>query len=73
VSTALEKYGSVTALIIAFGMVSMIVVARFTLLKYIFLTVHHTFYMACMIGVILSVGGFEGVGLVFTGSLILGL
>ena len=29
--------------------------------------------MACMIGVILTVAGFEGVGLVFTGSLILGL
>ncbi|EEE6778959.1 PTS sugar transporter subunit IIC, partial [Salmonella enterica subsp. enterica serovar Montevideo] len=57
----------------AFGMVANIVVARFTRLKYIFLTGHHTFYMACMIGVILTVAGFEGVGLVFTGSLILGL
>lgn len=57
----------------AFGMVANIVVARFTRLKYIFLTGHHTFYMACMIGVILTVAGFDGVGLVFTGSLILGL
>ena len=73
VSIALEKYGASTALIMAFGMVANIVVARFTRLKYIFLTGHHTFYMACMIGVILTVAGFEGVGLVFTGSLILGL
>ncbi|PLA97875.1 PTS ascorbate transporter subunit IIC, partial [Escherichia coli] len=50
-----------------------IIVARFTRLKYIFLTGHHTFYMACMIGVILTVAGFEGISLVFTGSLILGL
>lgn len=73
VSIALEKYGAATALIMAFGMVANIIVARFTRLKYIFLTGHHTFYMACMIGVILTVAGFEGVGLVFTGSLILGL
>lgn len=57
----------------AFGMVANIIVARFTRLKYIFLTGHHTFYMACMISVILTVAGFEGVALVFTGSLILGL
>lgn len=73
VSIALEKYGASTALIMAFGMVANIIVARFTRLKYIFLTGHHTFYMACMIGVILTVAGFEGVSLVFTGSLILGL
>ncbi len=49
-----KKYGASTALIMAFGMVANILVARFTRLKYIFLTGHHTFYMACMIGVILS-------------------
>lgn len=43
VSIALEKYGAATALIMAFGMVANIVVARFTKLKYIFLTGHHTF------------------------------
>ncbi|MGR3807157.1 PTS ascorbate transporter subunit IIC [Pasteurella testudinis] len=73
VSMALEKYGTATALIMAFGMVANIVVARFTRLKFIFLTGHHTFYMACMIGVILTVAGFEGVQLVFVGSLTLGL
>ncbi len=73
VSIALDKYGASTALIMAFGMVANIVVARFTRLKFIFLTGHHTFYMACMISVILTVAGFEGVALVFTGSLLLGL
>ncbi|GAA3903368.1 PTS ascorbate transporter subunit IIC [Gibbsiella dentisursi] len=73
VSIALEKYGASTALIMAFGMVANIVVARFTRLKYIFLTGHHTFYMACMIGIILTVAGFEGFALVFTGALSLGL
>ncbi|NUU67541.1 PTS ascorbate transporter subunit IIC [Enterobacteriaceae bacterium BIT-l23] len=73
VSIALEKYGAATALIMAFGMVANIVVARFTRLKFIFLTGHHTFYMACMISVILTVAGFKGGALVFTGSLLLGL
>ncbi|WP_337261781.1 MULTISPECIES: PTS ascorbate transporter subunit IIC [unclassified Serratia (in: enterobacteria)] len=73
VSISLEKYGASTALIMAFGMVANIIVARFTRLKYIFLTGHHTFYMACMIGIILTVAGFEGVQLVFTGALTLGL
>ncbi|RWR01286.1 PTS ascorbate transporter subunit IIC [[Pantoea] beijingensis] len=73
VSIAIEKYGASTALIMAFGMVANIIVARFTRLKYIFLTGHHTFYMASMIAVILSVAGFEGTSLVFTGALTLGM
>ncbi len=73
VSTALEKYGTATALIMAFGMVANIAIARFTRLKFIFLTGHHTFYMACMIAVILVVAGFEGAQLVLVGALTLGL
>lgn len=73
VSVALEEYGTATALIMAFGMLANIFVARFTKLKYIFLTGHHTFYMACMIGVILTVAGFRGFQLVFVGALTLGL
>ncbi|WP_040975534.1 PTS ascorbate transporter subunit IIC [Necropsobacter massiliensis] len=73
VSMAVEKYGTATALIMAFGMVANIIVARFTRLKFIFLTGHHTFYMACMIGIILTVIGFEGVQLILVGSLTLGL
>ena len=73
VSAALGQYGTATALIMAFGMVANIAIARFTRLKFIFLTGHHTFYMACMIAVILVVAGFEGVQLVLVGALTLGL
>ena len=73
VSIALEKYGAPTTLIMAFGMVANIVVARFTRLKYIYLSGHVTFYMACMVAIILSVAGFEGVQLIYTGSLALGM
>lgn len=72
VALALEKYGNVTALIMVVGMVVNILIARFTKLKYIFLTGHHTFYMACMIAVILAVAGFEGTILVLVGSMVLG-
>lgn len=73
VSLALKDFGTTTALIMALGMFFNIFIARFTKLKYIFLTGHHTLYMACMIAIILHVGGFEGGLLVVIGSLILGL
>lgn len=50
-----------------------ILIARFTRLKYIFLTGHHTLYMACLIAIMLYVANFEGSLLVIVGSLILGL
>ncbi|AHF75802.1 Putative sugar-specific permease [Sodalis praecaptivus] len=73
VSIALAKYGAPTTLIMAFGMVANIIVARFTRLKFIYLSGHVTFYMACMVAIILSVAGFEGIQLIYTGSLALGL
>lgn len=73
VAMALTKYGSATALIMFFGMLANILIARFTRLKYIFLTGHHTLYMACILAVILVVSGLEGVSLIVVGSLALGL
>lgn len=72
VALALKTYGTQTALIMAFGMIANILIARFTKLKYIFLTGHHTLYMACMIAAILVAGGVEGVALVVVGSILLG-
>ncbi|MBS4208107.1 PTS ascorbate transporter subunit IIC [Bacillus sp. FJAT-50079] len=73
VAMALSKFGSTTALIMFFGMLANILIARFTNLKYIFLTGHHTLYMACMIAVILVVAGLDGFMLILIGSLALGL
>ncbi|MGD6875707.1 PTS ascorbate transporter subunit IIC [Bacillus infantis] len=72
VAMALSEFGTNTALIMFFGMFANILIARFTRLKYIFLTGHHTLYMACMIAVILAVAGMEGVLLVVVGSIALG-
>ncbi|CDF57434.1 PTS ascorbate transporter subunit IIC [Thermobrachium celere] len=72
VALALKTYGTQTALIMTLGMLVNILIARFTKLKYIFLTGHHTLYMACMIAAILVAGGMKGVSLVILGSIILG-
>lgn len=72
VALALKTYGTQTALIMVFGMLANILIARFTKLKYIFLTGHHTLYMACMIAAILVAGGVDGTLLVVVGSILLG-
>ncbi|KNC10419.1 PTS beta-glucoside transporter subunit IIBC [Pantoea sp. RIT-PI-b] len=69
---AQKSYGTETAMIMVFGMLVNILLARITPLKYIFLTGHHTLYMSAMLAVILSVGGVHGFWLVVIGSLILG-
>ena len=73
VAVALTQYGSSTAMIMFAGMIFNILIARFTKFKYIFLTGHHTLYMACMIAVILTVAGFTNVPLILLGGLALGL
>lgn len=73
VAVALNQYGTSTALIMLSGMIFNILIARFTKFKYIFLTGHHTLYMACMVAVIMSVAGFTSVSLILLGGLVLGL
>lgn len=73
VATALEDYGTATAIIMVIGMAANILVARFSRLKYIFLTGHHTLFMAALIGVVFTVAGLEGFLLYVLGGLMLGL
>ncbi|MFC7320055.1 PTS ascorbate transporter subunit IIC [Halobacillus campisalis] len=73
VALALNEYGSNTALIMFFGMIVNILIARFTRFKYIFLTGHHTLYMACMLAVIMAVAGFDTVPLIAAGAVALGI
>ncbi|MYL69497.1 PTS ascorbate transporter subunit IIC [Halobacillus litoralis] len=72
VALAQESFGTETAMIMLFGMVVNIILARISPFKYIFLTGHHTMFMACLISVILSTGGFSGISLIILGSIILG-
>ena len=74
VADALQKFGSDSAIIMALGMVLNIVIARFSRWPYIFLTGHHTLYMACMLAVILGgAGGLQGWQLWIAGACLLGL
>lgn len=73
ISIALKDYGTTAALIMMFGMLVNILIARFTNLKYIFLTGHHTFYMAAFLAILLTVGNITGTMTVVVGSIILGL
>ncbi|MGL5405268.1 MAG: PTS ascorbate transporter subunit IIC [Propionibacteriaceae bacterium] len=71
VAMALKDYGTTTAWIMLLGMVINIVIARFTAFKHIFLTGHHTLYMACMFAVIFAVAGFKGFAGIIVGALAL--
>ncbi|WP_065107495.1 PTS ascorbate transporter subunit IIC [Streptobacillus moniliformis] len=73
ISVALKDFGTTTALIMALGMLANILIARFTRLKYIFLTGHHTLYMAAMIAIMLHIAGFNGALLIVVGAVLLGL
>lgn len=73
VSLGLKQFATDTAYIMCIGMIANIIMARFSRMNFIFLTGHHTLYMACMIAVILNVGGLTGFQLWLGGGLILGL
>ncbi|WP_210135778.1 PTS ascorbate transporter subunit IIC [Staphylococcus sp. GDX8P80P] len=73
ISLALKDYGTTAALIMVFGMIVNIIIARFTNLKYIFLTGHHTFYMAAFLAILLTVGNIKGYLTITIGAIILGL
>lgn len=71
-SLALDQFAVQTASIFALGMVANIILARFSKLKYIFLTGHHALYMSCLIAIVLSIGGLSGAKLIIAGALLLG-
>lgn len=53
---AAEEYGAQSAYMLTLGFLVMLALARFTPLRYIFLTGHHMVFMALMLTVVLSVG-----------------
>jgi PTS system ascorbate-specific IIC component len=72
VALAQQTLGRETALIMGLGFLANILFARITPFKYIFLTGHHTFYMAALLSAVLGTAGLSGFGLAIAGALILG-
>ena len=72
VSLGLTQFATETAGIFALGMVANIILARFSNMKFIFLTGHHALYMACLVTCILEIAGMSGILLYITGALLLG-
>ncbi|WP_108652732.1 PTS ascorbate transporter subunit IIC [Dongshaea marina] len=73
VGLALAKVGSVTALIVLFGMMMNILIARFTRLRYIYLSGHILVYMSCVLACIMFSHGISSLWMVIIGAIILGL
>ena len=72
---AAQQYGTVSAYVLVLGFLVMLVLARFTPLRYIFLTGHHMVFMSIMLTVVLSVGLGAGMDwlVVILGALLLGV
>ncbi len=72
VALAQQTFGRETALIMGFGFLANLMYARFTPLKYVFLTGHHIFFMAALLSAVLGTAGMTGIPLIVVGTLILG-
>lgn len=72
---AQDDFGAQSAYVLTLGFVVMLLLARFTPLKYVFLTGHHMVFMATMLTVVLSVGLGADLGwlVVLIGALLLGV
>lgn len=72
VATAQKILGVETMSILVLGLVLNILFARFTKYKYVFLTGHHSFFMACLLSAVLGASGLTGITMVLIGGFILG-
>ncbi|MPQ44908.1 PTS ascorbate transporter subunit IIC [Clostridium tarantellae] len=72
VSLAQKILGVETMSILITGLIINLLIARFTKYKYVFLTGHHSFFMACLLSAVLQTAGFNGIVLIALGGIILG-
>lgn len=72
VSVAQKVLGIETMSILLAGLIINLLIARFTKYKYVFLTGHHSFFMACLLSAVLGASGMHGMEMILTGGFILG-
>ncbi|NHU84817.1 PTS ascorbate transporter subunit IIC [Kocuria sp. JC486] len=70
---AQAEYGGQVAWLMILGFVISLLLARFTPLRYVFLTGHHVLFMATMLTIILATAGYGGAVVVIVGALLLGI
>lgn len=73
VGIAQEKFGSQVAWIMIAGFAISLLLARFTPLRYVFLTGHHVLFMATMVTIIFASAGWDSWLAILLGSLGLGI
>ncbi|WP_196593219.1 PTS ascorbate transporter subunit IIC [Pectinatus sottacetonis] len=72
VSVAQKLLGVETMSILVVGLIVNLLIARFTKYKYVFLTGHHSFFMACLLSAVLGTAGMKGTELILCGGFLLG-
>ena len=72
VSVAQKVLGVETMSILLLGFIFNLIIARCTKYKYIFLTGHHSFFLACLFSAVLQAAEFRGWMLVLIGGFLLG-
>lgn len=70
---AQAEYGAQVAWLMILGFAISLVLARFTNLRYVFLTGHHVLFMSTMLTIILATAGFDAWIVVGVGALLLGI
>ncbi len=70
VAIALPRYGSQASIVMISSMILHLFIARFTPIKFIYLTGHHIFYMGLMITIILSNMGIKNISLILIATII---
>ncbi len=73
VGIAQEQFGAQVAWLMILGFAISLLLARFTPLRYVFLTGHHTLFMATLLTIVLASGGLPGAVVVMVGGLLLGV
>lgn len=72
VSVAQEILGVETMTILVVGLLFNLLIARFTRFKYVFLTGHHSFFMAALLSAVLGALDMSGIEIILVGGFLLG-